>query len=64
MKTNIKSTQGQTPQSITKHIMTFDINIHYMRLVSSSLDCSASFRYKAVLRSCLLSWVCNKSKNL
>ena len=28
MKTNIESTQSQTLQSITKHIMTFDIGKH------------------------------------
>ena len=34
MKTNIKSTQGQTPQSITKHIMTFDIGKHTLHAIS------------------------------
>ena len=34
MKTNIKSTQSQTLQSITKHIMTFDIGKHTLHTIS------------------------------
>ena len=34
MKTNIESTQSQTLQSITKHIMTFDIGKHTLHAIS------------------------------
>ena len=34
MKTNIKSTQGQTLQSIPKHHMTFDIGKHTLHAIS------------------------------
>ena len=34
MKTNIKSTQSQTLQSIAKHIMTFDIGKHTLHAIS------------------------------
>ena len=34
MKTNIKSTQIQTLQSITKHMMTFDIGKHTLHAFS------------------------------